>query len=520
MVLAQWGEEAAEDRDEYTAESIFWVPPEARWSVLQAQARQPTIGTAVDDAMTAIERDNPALKDVLPKDYARPALGQDSPRPGDRPGEQHQGRRCRGPAPRTSWAASTSTSWSSSLWPRAARAASSTPRAASCGSWWKCSSPTKAASTTPAAALRACSSSPSSSFRPTPPATATPAPDVDLRRPNSSRCLHLRPGVQLHHLAHGPHEPGDPRHRRPDRPRRQLPQRPPPRLARRLHPRQSALQRLRLGRRAVAGRPALALRRPAQGQRQLRLGPALPAPPGAPRPAGFVLANGSMSSNQSGEGQIRKNIVEAGLVDCIVALPGQLFRSTQIPACLWFLARDGSGAEKRDETLFIDARNLGHMIDRTRRDLATDDIARISRGLSQPGREKKALDAYHRCPRLLQERHALRRDPQARPRPHPRPLRRRSALRKTTANPSRRRWPASPPNGASSRPKHAGWTPPSRRTWRGWGLVRVKAAVPKVREAIQLIERDGWRLIRTRGSHRQFKHPVKSGRVTSSRQAR
>ena len=63
-----------EDPDEYRAQSIFWVPPEARWTVLQSQARQPTIGRAVDDAMTAIERDNPALKDVLPKDYARPAL--------------------------------------------------------------------------------------------------------------------------------------------------------------------------------------------------------------------------------------------------------------------------------------------------------------------------------------------------------------------------------------------------------------------------------------------------------------
>ena len=73
-LLAEWGEEAAEDRDEYIAENIFWVPPEARWQKLQSQAHQPTIGRAVDDAMTAIERDNPALKDVLPKDYARPNL--------------------------------------------------------------------------------------------------------------------------------------------------------------------------------------------------------------------------------------------------------------------------------------------------------------------------------------------------------------------------------------------------------------------------------------------------------------
>ena len=73
-VLADWGEEAAEDRDEYIAENIFWVPAEARWARLKAEARQPTVGQTVDRAMAAIERDNPALKEVLPKDYARPAL--------------------------------------------------------------------------------------------------------------------------------------------------------------------------------------------------------------------------------------------------------------------------------------------------------------------------------------------------------------------------------------------------------------------------------------------------------------
>ena len=73
-VLAEWGDEAAEDRDKYTAENIFWVPPEARWARLNSEARQPTIGQTVNRAMAAIERDNPALKEVLPKDYARPAL--------------------------------------------------------------------------------------------------------------------------------------------------------------------------------------------------------------------------------------------------------------------------------------------------------------------------------------------------------------------------------------------------------------------------------------------------------------
>jgi type I restriction enzyme M protein len=105
--------------------------------------------------------------------------------------------------------------------------------------------------------------------------------------------------------------------------------------------------------------------------------------------AGFVLANGSMSSNTSGEGEIRKAIIEDDLVDCMVALPGQLFYSTQIPVCLWFLSRNkdpkgflkplGSGERNRKgETLFIDARKLGTLTDRVHRDLSNEDIAKIA----------------------------------------------------------------------------------------------------------------------------------------------
>ena len=103
----------------------------------------------------------------------------------------------------------------------------------------------------------------------------------------------------------------------------------------------------------------------------------------APRgTAGVVLANGSMSSQQSGEGEIRRKMVEADAIDCMVALPGQLFYSTQIPACLWFLARDKAAnghRDRRGEVLFIDARGLGRMVDRTRRELSPDDIERITR---------------------------------------------------------------------------------------------------------------------------------------------
>jgi type I restriction enzyme M protein len=128
--------------------------------------------------------------------------------------------------------------------------------------------------------------------------------------------------------------------------------------------------------------------------------------------AGFVLANGSMSSNQSGEGEIRKAIIEADLVDCMVALPGQLFYSTQIPVCLWFLARDKSGRhsraggnavsfrDRRSETLFIDARKLGSMVDRTHRELTDEDLAKIAgtyhawRGDARNSRESANPESY------------------------------------------------------------------------------------------------------------------------------
>jgi len=97
--------------------------------------------------------------------------------------------------------------------------------------------------------------------------------------------------------------------------------------------------------------------------------------------AGFVLANGSMSTQTSNEGEIRKALIEADLVDCMVALPGQLFFTTQIPVCLWFLARDKKNHKRRDrrgETLFIDARKMGALVDRVHRELTVEEIAKIS----------------------------------------------------------------------------------------------------------------------------------------------
>ncbi len=100
--------------------------------------------------------------------------------------------------------------------------------------------------------------------------------------------------------------------------------------------------------------------------------------------AGFVLANGSMSSNTSGEGQIRKELVERDMVDCMIALPGQLFYTTQIPVCLWFMTKNKKEnkqmgyRDRSGETLFIDARNMGTMIDRTQKELTQEDILAIA----------------------------------------------------------------------------------------------------------------------------------------------
>ena len=109
----------------------------------------------------------------------------------------------------------------------------------------------------------------------------------------------------------------------------------------------------------------------------------------------MVLANGSMSSSQSGEGEIRKALVEGDVVDCMIAVPGQLFYSTQIPVCLWFLSRDKKNHKFRDrrgEVLFIDARKLGHMVDRTRKEFSDEDIAKITGAYHAWRGEKAAIE--------------------------------------------------------------------------------------------------------------------------------
>ncbi len=187
--------------------------------------------------------------------------------------------------------------------------------------------------------------------------------------------------------------------------------------------------------------------------------------------AGFVLANGSMSSNQSGEGEIRKNIIEADLVDCMIALPGQLFYSTQIPACLWFLARDKSGRppagqrkplrDRRGQVLFIDARRMGRMVDRVHRELTEEEIQRIActyhawRGEPDAGK-------YEDIPASRRARRLRRSASTATSSPLVATWGRR--CRTGTTSRSRRRSSGSWPSSTSSRPRRDGLRRRSGRT--------------------------------------------------------
>ena len=361
-----------EDPDEYEASTIFWVPKEARWSALKAAAPQPTIGTLVDDAMAAIERDNPSLKGVLPKDYARPgldkarlgqlinlvsdiALGAPADRAKDTLGRVYEYFLAQ--------FASAEGKQSGQFY---------TPRHV-VRVLVEMLAPYKGRVYDPC-----CGSGgmfvQSERFIE---AHAGRIGDISIygQESNYTTWRLAKMNLAIHGLnANLGSVWGDT-------------------FARDLHPQltghdgadyvlanppfndsdwRGAL--LKDDRRWVYGTPPAGNANFAWVQHFI----SHLAPSGV---AGFVLANGSMSSNQSGEGEIRKNIVEADLVDCMVALPGQLFYSTQIPVCLWFLARDkrnGQFRDRRGKTLFIDARKMGALVDRTHRELLDDEIARIA----------------------------------------------------------------------------------------------------------------------------------------------
>jgi len=355
-----------EDQDEYRALNIFWVPPEARWSHLKAQARQPAIGQLVDDAMTAIERDNASLKGVLPKDYARPALdkqrlgqlidmisniqvGDEEARAKDVLGRVYEYF--------LSQFASAEGKKGGEFY---------TPRCV-VKLLVEMLEPYKGRVYDPC-----CGSSgmfvQSEEFIAAHGGRLT---DISIFGQESNYTTWRLAKMNLAirgidgQIGHGDTFHND---RHPDLKADYILANPPFNIS------DWGGERLKDDKRWQYGTPPARNANFAWVQHIVHH----LAPAGV---AGFVLANGSMSSNQSGEGEIRKNLIEADLVDCMVALPGQLFYSTQIPACLWFLARDrknGKFRDRRGQVLFIDARKLGSLVDRTHRELNDEDVARIA----------------------------------------------------------------------------------------------------------------------------------------------
>ncbi len=371
-VLAEWGKEAAEDRDEYIAENIFWVPREARWARLKAKARQSTIGQTVDRAMTAIERDNPALRDVLPKEYARPAL--DKRRLGqliDMVGNIRVGdaeARSRDVLGRvyeyflSQFASAEGKRGGEFYTPRCVVALLVEMLEPYRGRVYDpcCGSSGMFVQSIEFIRAHANGNGNGGSHA-----------DISIYGQESNYTTWRLAKMNLAirgiggQIAHGDSFHDD---RHPDLKADFILANPPFNVS------DWGGERLVEDKRWRYGVPPKGNANFAWVQHMVHH----LAPDGV---AGFVLANGSMSSNQSGEGEIRKNLIEASLVDCMVALPGQLFYSTQIPACLWFLARDrqgGASHSRAGEILFIDARELGRMVDRTHRELTSEDIAEIA----------------------------------------------------------------------------------------------------------------------------------------------
>ena len=367
-----------EDPDEYRAHNIFWVPPEARWAHLKAQAKQPTVGQLVDDAMTGIERDNPSLKDVLPKDYARPAL--DKVRLG-RLIDLVSGIRIGDAESRSKDVLGRVYEYFLAQFASAEGKKSGqfyTPRHV-VRLLVEMLEPFKGRVYDPC-----CGSGgmfvQSERFVV---AHQGRIGDISIYGQESN---HTTWRLAMMNLAIRGisgnvawNEQGSfIRDAFPDLKADFVLANPP------FNDSDWRGEELRDDRRWGYGAPPAGNANFAWVQHFVHH----LAPGGV---AGFVLANGSMSSNQSGEGEIRKKMVEADLVDCMVALPGQLFYSTQIPVCLWFVARDrrnGKFRDRRGQVLFIDARKLGRMADRTHRELTDEDIARMA-GTYHAWRSKK-----------------------------------------------------------------------------------------------------------------------------------
>jgi len=361
-----------EERDEYTAENVFWVPPEARWAHIQANAKQPTIGKTLDDAMGAIERENRTLKGVLPQIYAQPSLdrhnlgklidlvsgiglGTKEQQAKDVLGRVYEYfiGRFAGAEGKGGGEFYTPTSvvrvLVEMLEPYRGRVFD--PCCGSGGMFVQ--------------SLRFIEAHNGRRDQVTIYGQEINRTTWRLARMN----LAIR-GIEAN-LGRS-HADSFHRDLHPDLRADFILANPPFNVS------EWGGERLENDVRWGYGTPPKGNANFAWVQHFVHH----LAPDGF---AGFVLANGSMSSQQSGEGEIRRKLVEADLVDCMVALPSQLFYTTGIPACLWFLARSKRGnghRDRRGETLFIDARKLGRMETRVNRVFDPEDIAKVA-------------DAYH-----------------------------------------------------------------------------------------------------------------------------
>ncbi|MEQ8757071.1 MAG: class I SAM-dependent DNA methyltransferase [Coleofasciculus sp. G1-WW12-02] len=357
-----------EERDEYIAENIFWVPQQARWSHLQKHAKQPTIGQFVDEAMEAIEKENPSLKGVLPKDYGKPALdkrllgelidlvgtiglGDEENRSKDILGRVYEyflGQ----------FASAEGKKGGQFYTPRCVvqvlvemiepyKGRIYDPCCGSGGMFVQSEKFVEAhGGRIGDLSIYGQESNP----------TTWKLCKMNLAIRGIDGNLGSRNADSFHSDLHK------------DLKADFILANPPFNMS------DWGGKGLQDDTRWYYGTPPAGNANYAWVQQIIHH----LSPHGI---AGFVLANGSMSSNQSGEGEIRKTIVDADLVDCMVALPGQLFYNTQIPACLWFLTRNKQGGTFRNrtgETLFIDARKLGVLIDRVHRELTEDEINRIA----------------------------------------------------------------------------------------------------------------------------------------------
>ena len=363
-----------EDPDEYLAQNIFWVPTEARWAYIKASAPQPTIGQIVDDAMVSIERDNPALKDVLPKDFARPVLDQ-----------QRLGRivnlvsnikvgdadaRARDVLGRVyeyflaQFASAEGKKGGEFYTPKSIvkllvemlepwRGRVYDPCCGSSGMFVQSLEFIRAHTTGNGNGGKVV------------------AADLSIfgQELNYTTWRLAKMNLAIRGIE-GDIKHGDTFHddQHPDLKADFILANPPFNIS------DWGGERLVEDKRWKYGVPPKGNANYGWIQHivyHLKTGGT----------AGFVLANGSMSTNQSNEREIRKNLVEENIIDCMVAMPGQLFYSTQIPVCLWFLARNRQGGKFRDrvnEILFIDARSLGRMVDRTHRELTNENIRQIT----------------------------------------------------------------------------------------------------------------------------------------------